>query len=197
MPIKHSRIPSLSEKDIRRFFAKVNKTESCWLWTAGNLGPFGYGGFSVKGHAKLAHRVSWVIHRGSISEGMCVLHNCPGGDNPRCVNPDHLWLGTNRENSDDMVAKGRSTTGERNGAYTRPERRVRGDRHGRRLHPEKFENVRGEKFWSAKLTEQTVRDARKKYSTGEWTCEQLSKLFGVNLTTIHRAVMHLSWKHVV
>jgi hypothetical protein len=92
----------------KRFWAKVNKTESCWLWTASKH-PFGYGTIfsGIKGTPPLcAHAVSWVLHNGPISKGLCVLHNCPGRDNPACVNPAHLWLGTKRDNTNDAIKKG-------------------------------------------------------------------------------------------
>ena len=89
--------PTLEE----RFFAKVNKTETCWLWTASKH-PKGYGHFG--GPQLRAHRMSWVIHHGSIPEGLQVLHKC---DNPSCVNPKHLFLGTNLDNMRDCAKKGR------------------------------------------------------------------------------------------
>jgi HNH endonuclease len=66
--------------------------------------PNGYGRFRVNGILDYAHRYSWKIYKGSIPQGMNVLHHC---DNPSCVNPDHLFLGTQSENLHDMVAKGR------------------------------------------------------------------------------------------
>jgi len=91
----------------KRFWSKVNKTESCWLWTA----ALNHGGYGLVGvwHDWMwpAHRVSWMLHVGPIPDGLWVLHNCPGGDNPACVNPAHLWLGTGADNTADMVAKGR------------------------------------------------------------------------------------------
>lgn len=67
----------------------------------------GYGILYHKGKTLYAHRVSWELNRGPIPEGLWVLHNCPGGDNPACVDPAHLWLGTASDNSKDRDAKGR------------------------------------------------------------------------------------------
>lgn len=87
-----------------RFWQKVNKTESCWLWT-GAKKPKGYGVIGVGGKKSgLAHRVSWRLASGSDPGPLWVLHRC---DNPSCVRPDHLFLGTAKTNTADMVAKGR------------------------------------------------------------------------------------------
>src|SRR5260221_551593 len=74
-----------------RFFAKVRITESCWFWTAYRM-PSGYGMIGRRGHGnqngmELAHRASWILHFGPIPDGMFVLHDCPGGDCPWCINP--------------------------------------------------------------------------------------------------------------
>jgi hypothetical protein len=92
----HPEIVKLTESELARFWSHVNKTESCWLWTAG-LFKGVYGCFKLRKKSRRAHRVSWLIHRGQIPDGMCVCHNCPGGDNPLCVNPDHLWLGADED----------------------------------------------------------------------------------------------------
>jgi Pectobacterium phage endonuclease len=95
-----------------RFWRFVQKTETCWLWTGGKH-QFGYGAFARKrGHLVGAHCYSWELHFGPIPAGMFVLHNCPGGnDNPACVNPAHLWLGTQKDNVADCAAKGRRRGG--------------------------------------------------------------------------------------
>jgi len=93
-----------------RFWTKVNKTDYCWLWTSCSIR--GYGRFFLSGSTQVAHRVSWEIHNGEIPDGLCVLHKC---DVRNCVNPSHLFLGTNQDNVDDKVAKGRQLKGEATG----------------------------------------------------------------------------------
>lgn len=90
----------------RRFWSKVNISTSCWNWI-GCLNNKGYGEFRVwKTWSEYAHRFSWALHFGPIPNGLKVLHRC---DNPRCVRPDHLFLGTQADNVADMLAKGRES----------------------------------------------------------------------------------------
>lgn len=98
-----ARVLAMKLTETRRFWAKVHKTDDCWIWQ-GAIGNSGYGQVKIDGKVQLAHRVTWTFKYGDPGE-LCVLHKC---DNPPCVRPDHLFIGTKQDNSDDMVNKGRS-----------------------------------------------------------------------------------------
>jgi len=86
--------------------------QKCWIWTGANNGK-GYGQVTFGGKRQLAHRVMWQVFKGEIPEGKFVCHTC---DTPACVNPDHMFLGTNADNIKDSYNKGRSNQqGEHNG----------------------------------------------------------------------------------
>jgi hypothetical protein len=97
----------LSQDTLERFWDRVNKSDNCWVWTAGKTAA-GYGCLRRKQKLLLAHRVSWEFANGPIPDGLEVLHKC---DNPSCVRPDHLFLGTQTDNMNDMVSKGRQKKG--------------------------------------------------------------------------------------
>lgn len=97
----------MREIDYERFMNKVEKTDSCWLWTAGtNQKDYGHFSVTINGYQKhyRAHRFIYEYINGIIPEGLFVCHSC---DTPRCVNPSHLWLGTASDNAVDSVNKKR------------------------------------------------------------------------------------------
>ncbi|MCK5341972.1 MAG: HNH endonuclease [Candidatus Heimdallarchaeota archaeon] len=100
----------INQKALDRFWEKVNikGPDECWDWIAKHkVGR--YGRFHLNNKDEMAHRFSWVIHNGQIPEEMDVLHHC---DNPSCVNPAHLFLGTHQDNMRDALRKGRLQVGE-------------------------------------------------------------------------------------
>lgn len=152
------------------FWRHVQKTEKCWLWTGNGSGPKGvYGGFNNRGKKIKAHRFSWEMHYGSIPAGLNVLHSC---DTPRCVNPAHLFLGTMKDNTQDMVQKGRHYT------VTKPEFILRGSQIGQ-----------------ARFSEKQVFQLRRLRLKGV-SYHRMAKWVGMNRSTLRRAVNGESWAHV-
>ena len=93
-----------------RFWSNVNKTDTCWLWLGHLQNDYGY--FNSDKGTVLAHRFSWELHNGPIPVGKLVLHNCPNGDRRDCVNPKHLKVGTQKENMQDRLRRGKALLGE-------------------------------------------------------------------------------------
>ena len=141
---------------------KIAKLGPCWEWR-GTIGTNGYGEISFGDTKTRPHRVAFEVWNGPIPEGYLVRHKC---DNPPCINPAHLELGTDADNSRDKVTRGRA------GA------------------------LRGEAHLSAKLTEDQVREIRLRYAQGGVTQEMLAAEYGVAKPTIGGITSGRIWKHV-
>jgi hypothetical protein len=149
---------------VDRFWSKVQKTDTCWLWTGGK-DSCGYGAIKDSDKKQMsAHRLSWEIHNGCTPAGL-VLHTC---DNPACVNPLHLYVGTHEQNMRDKVLRDRTA-------------RNRGMRAGRACH----------------LTETLVRAIRTRYVRGGISQAALGREFGVAQSTVMRIVHRSAWKETV
>ena len=168
----------MNSDTLNRFWEKVEKTETCWLWKSSKRNK-GYGAFVwaddagriVQGRA---HRFSWEQSHGPIPIGLCVLHHC---DVPACVNPEHLFLGSKRDNNQDMCKKGRHVSGGthcgKNGKYER-----------------------GEHHHHARLTEETVRNIRRDRLLGI-SFSELATRYGIGVGHAYRIATRKAWKHVI
>ncbi len=149
-----------------RFWEKVTKTRTCWLWS-GACDSDGRGVLGIgKGSRRLekAPRVSWVLHFGPIPEGLWVLHRC---DIPACVKPTHLFLGTQSDNMSDCSRKGRL----------------------------RIPYHRGSEIPWAKLTEEDIPSIRKMVRSGV-SFREIGAYFGVHNTAISHIIQGRNWKHV-
>ena len=173
---------------IERFWSYVIKSgdDDCWIWTGG-INIRGYGRFWFNGRLEQAHRFAYILTKGEIPLDLYVCHSC---DNPKCCNPNHLWIGTAKDNSQDMVHKGRHL----NCAMVHPEKMARGENHGSRTHPESM--LRGSNNKNSKLTEQQVVEIRNKYAKGGISYSSLAIEYNVDMTNIACIVKRKTWKHV-
>ncbi len=152
-------------KQLQNFWKKVDKSGDCWLWTA-SKNIHGYGKFNINGKMKSSHRVSCEIENGPIADGLCCLHKC---DNPRCVRPSHLFIGTYADNMADMSEKGRCN---------------------------KTDKARGEKQGNAKLDEKSVLEIRSLHKSGAYTQQKISEIYLVSPSRISEIVNKISWAHI-
>ena len=167
-----------------RFWARVRKRKrGCWEWQ-GYRAPSGYGVLQARkihDAPLLAHRVAWRLRRGPIPDGAHVLHRC---DNPRCVRLSHLFLGTQSDNNADRQSKGRTASGDSNGARTKPGRnpfvRNRGS------------GLKGEAHPQARLSQRQVAAIRRAFERGEPRAK-IAARYGISVTHVYRIASRKSW----
>jgi hypothetical protein len=168
-----------------RFWSHVERAEGCWLWQ-GHRNTRGYGQFNIDAtHPVGAHRIAYELTYGPIPPDLHCCHHC---DNPPCVRPDHLFLGTRSDNSQDMVRKGRAY------AQVYPERLKRGIEHPTNLHPEIVK--RGIEHSKAKVTEDEVREIRYLRNIEQWPLKRLAAHFGISLGNVQKIATYNAWQHI-
>ena len=163
---KQGKGKALSHKErFEKYFKKSKNPDACWVWQGGKLGLMGYGSLRNEyGRQEAAHRQAYRLYVREIPQSMCVLHRC---DNPPCVNPQHLFLGTKMDNTQDMVRKGRG---------------------GHWKH-----NVRGENNPNSKLSAKDKNAIKNHLLSGGLQKEMAAQL-GVNVGTIKTACKKLGLK---
>lgn len=183
-----------------RFWSRVSPEPNtgCWYWT-GCANRNGYGEVRAGGVRVLAHRFAWEDTNGPLRKGDRVLHRC---DVPGCVNPGHLFTGSQADNARDMAMKGRQVyqrspekapRGNLHYSRLRPDRLARGDRNGSRLFPERL--ARGERHPNACLTAPEVRTIRDRAASGEGSAA-IARAFGITKAAVYLIVTRRNWKHV-
>ncbi len=145
-----------------KFWKKVKKTDYCWNWTGGILRG-GYGQIHIDKKLHQAHRLSWQLHNGTIPRGMHVLHKC---DNPSCIRPIHLFLGTAKDNALDREAKSRGA------------------------------DHKGMKNGRSKLTELQVRKIRQISEEQGITQGELAEIFNISRPVVNFIINKKAWQHV-
>lgn len=151
----------------QRMWGSVSEApiDLCWEWKSTSRLKSGYGRITLNGEQKLAHRAAWEWAFGLIPDGMLVRHKC---DNPSCCNPFHLELGSDKDNYNDMIERGRRIS----------------------------RGAKGEKNCKAKLCENEVLEIRKLYKNGGESTNTLARKFNVTQTLISQIVRKKIWRHI-
>lgn len=158
----------INYKDYLRSKSTISVT-GCWLWI-GSKTKLGYArAHFPRLNIAYAHRLSWIVHNGEIPPGMCVCHKC---DNPACVNPAHLFLGTMADNMHDRDAKGRNTK-------------------GRKIPAMRRSNSIG---YGRKLSIEQAQEIREKYKFWEYSAKKLAADYNVTPTAIYQILKYMTYR---
>jgi len=158
------------------FWKRVEKTETCWLWTGAGGGTKGrYGRWYARGVKDFAHRMSYLIHKGAIPTGHIIRHKCHVR---KCVNPDHLKTGTFKDNTQDAVRAGRMCSGQR-----------QKDAHAHVVYV-------GEANSSAVVTTQQVLEIRSLWDKNLASRKMLAEEYGVSHGCIYGITSRKNWSHI-
>lgn len=160
---------------LRNFIATPPWPDECVIWP-GKPDPAGYGKLRFDGRTSFAHRIAYLLAFGPIPKGLQVNHRCK--QSRACVNPAHLYAGSQKENCADRQRDGTVAVADAHGARTKPDRHVKGERTG-----------------TSKLTEAAVRQIREGVANGEPQMTFVRR-FGVSKTVISYVVKRKSWAHV-
>lgn len=155
----------IPDRAVKRFWEQVEKSDGCWVWTGCKINKEGYGGQRIRGVLYPTHRLSWILRNGPIPQGLQVLHHC---DNPPCVNPDHLFIGTIGDNMKDKAAKGRAVNTPQVGVV----------------------------HWKARLTELDVKHIRELRTTTDMTMRDIGEAYGITKEHVFNILKRIAWKHV-
>jgi hypothetical protein len=175
-------ITDISPKIVNNFWdhTRVSTPDKCWEWL-GSKTTGGYGEIRIGRIIIYAHRIAYVIKNGSIPEGLCICHKC---DNPSCVNPDHLFAGTHKDNIQDMLMKGRRKG---RGKSKRPAVKVAKTRRPR--------PPRRPDSHAKKLTISSVLEIRASYIPRK-NSKELADKYGISVVAVRDAAKGRSWKGV-
>lgn len=156
----------VTKENINNFWKRVEKTDNCWIWRGG-VNSRGYGNFAFRKNGKVinnrAHRFAYILSEGKVPLNLMVCHKC---NNPLCVRPDHLYMGSGSDNVQDAIISG---------LWNPPQ---------------------GEKNGMSKLTEKEVRKIRKMFASGNYYQKELANIFGVMRENISQIVNKRSWAHI-